>query len=238
MITLYLIRHGTTKWNKLWKIQGKSDTPLDEQGEELAKKTGEALAAEGIRFDRVWSSPLQRAYRTAQLAAPGCKVLTDERLSELSFGAFEGRIVQDMLADASCAFRYFKADPYRYNQETIALSQRFPEDHYETLDELRLRTADFMKSVIEPLALSGSREAEAADLHILISGHGALNRALMMYMQKNEDLHSFWGKGLQSNCGINLIELDVSPDGSISYRTDDICRVFYTTQDGPLPSLL
>lgn len=46
---IYILRHGETEWNKLKRLQGSTDIPLDERGKELAKKTGEAIADAGIR---------------------------------------------------------------------------------------------------------------------------------------------------------------------------------------------
>ena len=62
---LYIIRHGETYWNHEHRIQGRSDVPLNENGRALAGKTGEAL--EQTPFDVIYSSPLIRAYETANL---------------------------------------------------------------------------------------------------------------------------------------------------------------------------
>ena len=62
---LYIIRHGETDWNKEKRLQGQSDTQLNEYGIELARITGEAL--KDVHFDYIFSSPLKRAYKTAEL---------------------------------------------------------------------------------------------------------------------------------------------------------------------------
>ena len=64
---LYFIRHGETDWNQVKRLQGKSDIPLNEFGEHLAIETGEAL--KDVRFDLVYTSPLKRARKTAELVA-------------------------------------------------------------------------------------------------------------------------------------------------------------------------
>ena len=56
---LYIIRHGETDWNKQRRLQGQSDTELNEYGIRLAKITGEAL--KDIRFDHIFSSPLKKS---------------------------------------------------------------------------------------------------------------------------------------------------------------------------------
>ena len=62
---LYIMRHGETAWNAQKKIQGVADIPLDGKGKELAKITGWALR--DVDFDRVITSPLNRAKETARL---------------------------------------------------------------------------------------------------------------------------------------------------------------------------
>ena len=62
---LYIIRHGETKWNSEKRLQGRSDIELNEYGIELARITSEAL--KDVKFDRIYSSPLKRAYETAEI---------------------------------------------------------------------------------------------------------------------------------------------------------------------------
>lgn len=256
---IYLLRHGTTDWNAARRIQGQTDIPLDAEGERIAKLTGEALAAEGITFSHVFSSPLRRAYRTAQLAAPGAEILTDPRITELNFGAFEGLSVEEMQNDAHCAFRFFRADPFLYNEEIRKLHASDPENECETLTALCARTESFIRERIDPLVraeagatASGTpagisktgptagptSSAAPANTNILISGHGAMNRGLMMYFRNTKDLRAFWGRGLQANCGIFLIEASVSASGEVLYHTEEDCRIFYNAEAEHIPGLL
>lgn len=87
--TVYLVRHGETAWTLTAQHTGRTDIPLNEQGESQARELGRRLT--GLRFDRILSSPLQRARRTAELALPNCLVETDDDLMEWDHGAYEGR---------------------------------------------------------------------------------------------------------------------------------------------------
>lgn len=109
---LYIIRHGETSWNVMRKIQGATDIPLNENGIRLAKITGEKLA--DVPFDAAISSPLQRAYKTAQLVLGHREIPieTDERIQEISFGDLEGE--QLLQVDPSHPFFSFFADAYHY----------------------------------------------------------------------------------------------------------------------------
>ena len=62
---VYLIRHGETEYNKQKRLQGQSDIALNEYGKELARLTAQGM--DEIRFDYVFSSPLQRALKQQEL---------------------------------------------------------------------------------------------------------------------------------------------------------------------------
>jgi probable phosphoglycerate mutase len=86
-LEIYLARHGETEWSVSGRHTGTTDLPLTERGEEKATTLGERLM--GIDFDAAYSSPMQRALRTAQLAGfpnPGVTPL----LKEADYGEYEG----------------------------------------------------------------------------------------------------------------------------------------------------
>ena len=62
---LYLLRHGQTEFNLQGRVQGRCDAPLTELGIEQAHGAAAWLVAQGVRFDRICSSPLGRARSTA-----------------------------------------------------------------------------------------------------------------------------------------------------------------------------
>ncbi|HJZ57204.1 MAG TPA: histidine phosphatase family protein [Gemmataceae bacterium] len=84
--TIYLARHGETEWSKSGQHTGRSDIPLTAKGEEDARRIGTRLAS--INFTRVFTSPLQRARRTAELA--GFTADPDPELLEWNYGEYEG----------------------------------------------------------------------------------------------------------------------------------------------------
>jgi len=211
IMELFILRHGTTEWNRKHKLQGRTDTPLDSTGILMAEASGRTLKDMGITFDLVLSSPLQRARETARLIAPGAEIITDERLTELSFGQMEGEVTDVMLQSSDSPFRFFKNDPARYNAEA-------PSAGGESLDELLVRTAAFMRDRIEPLA--------STDKKVLISGHGAMNRGLLMHVRGLSDLGHFWDGGLQVNCGITEVSL-TAPHGVPVYGEAGKCRFYY-----------
>ncbi len=90
MTRLYVVRHGQTEWNVLKKVQGHTDINLTKEGEIQAADLGKKLA--DIKFDRVFSSDLVRAKRTAEIIALEKKlaVVTTKVLREQYFGKYEG----------------------------------------------------------------------------------------------------------------------------------------------------
>ena len=86
--TVYLIRHGETEWAKNGRHTGRSDIPLTDAGREQA---GFLLPIfDDVKFDRILSSPLQRALETAKLAGLSPSVELDEELLEWDYGDYEG----------------------------------------------------------------------------------------------------------------------------------------------------
>lgn len=90
MISIYLIRHGETIWNKSGKYQGSTDVPLNDLGLDQAKRAGDYLS--DVPFTAVYASNLCRAKITAETIASvhGLLVQTYEGLQELHFGEWEG----------------------------------------------------------------------------------------------------------------------------------------------------
>jgi probable phosphoglycerate mutase len=90
---VYLARHGETAWTVSGQHTGRTDIPLTPRGERNAVRLGERL--KGMAFARVYSSPLQRARRTCELAGYGAAEV-DPDLMEWNYGAYEGLRTADI----------------------------------------------------------------------------------------------------------------------------------------------
>jgi probable phosphoglycerate mutase len=98
MTTIGLIRHGSTEWNKLGKMQGQLDTNLMEEGRAQARLLGHRMKNEA--WSGIFSSDLSRARETAEIisAISGIPILGfDSRLRERSFGQVEGTTQQERI---------------------------------------------------------------------------------------------------------------------------------------------
>ena len=94
--SVYLARHGETAWSLSGQHTGLTDLPLTEHGERNARQLGERLR--GLRFARVFTSPLRRAVRTCELAGFGSAAEVDRDLVEWNYGQYEGRTSADIHA--------------------------------------------------------------------------------------------------------------------------------------------
>jgi broad specificity phosphatase PhoE len=94
---VYLARHGETAWSLSGQHTGLTDLPLTERGERNAHRLGERLR--GMTFLKVFTSPLQRAARTCNLAGFGDAAEVDRDLVEWNYGRYEGRRTVEIHAE-------------------------------------------------------------------------------------------------------------------------------------------
>ena len=154
MTTILLARHGETDWNRDNRFQGHADPPLNETGRAQAAELAAALAEEPLAA--VYSSPLQRAFETAEIVASphGLQPVPVEALSEVDVGSWEG------LTRAEIEER-FPAQFARW----LAYEQGW--DDGETYDEMGARVLAAL------LELAAAHEGD----EILVVSHGGPVRA-------------------------------------------------------------
>lgn len=184
---MYIMRHGETSWNKERRLQGRSNIALNERGRALARESAKGM--KDIPFDLAFTSPLDRARETARLVLEGrdVPIIEDERIIEISFGAYEGTRWMEDGAEGNVEIYNFFNHPERYT----------PAEGGETLEELAARTADFMQDICS--------RPELADKTILVSVHGAAARGPLNSMRTYE-MSDFWGSGVAPNCGVAIVE--------------------------------
>jgi broad specificity phosphatase PhoE len=88
--TILLARHGETDWNRENRFQGHADPPLNETGRAQAAELAAALGNEPLAA--VYSSPLRRAFETAQIvgAPHGLEPVPVDALREVDVGSWQG----------------------------------------------------------------------------------------------------------------------------------------------------
>ncbi|MBO4901371.1 MAG: histidine phosphatase family protein [Lachnospiraceae bacterium] len=180
---IYLMRHGQTDWNACYKIQGRTDVPLNAAGRQMAREAREKYAA--LHFDICYASPLCRALETAEifLEGRGVPIYTDARLKEMSFGICEGS-EHVFEHPESPLYPLFK-DPVHYRAVEGA----------ESFDDLFARAGDFLDHVAIPAMQEGK--------DVLIVAHGAVNTAMICRTEGTE-LARFWDN-LCGNCELRRL---------------------------------
>lgn len=125
---IYIVRHGQTFWNVEGRYQGRIDIELNEKGIEQAKKIQEKLS--NVKFDKVFSSPLKRALRTAQIITPN-EITLDERIIERYNGELEGKLKSEM---------GIEIEFNNPNETRMGI---------ENINEFRKRIKDFLEEILE-----------------------------------------------------------------------------------------
>jgi uncharacterized phosphatase len=128
---LVLVRHGETEWNRIGRVQGLSDIPLNDTGREQARHAGRRLAAE--RWDAVAASPLRRAAETARIIAAELGLPEPELVDELverNYGEGEGLTGQEIDARFGGVVQARESREQvveRVRPALLALAERHPE---------------------------------------------------------------------------------------------------------------
>ena len=149
---LLILRHGQSEWNAHGKWQGQADPPLTKLGEQQALSAAQQLLHTGERFDRIVSSDLRRAHRTAEIIASILgkeSVTTHSEFRERAAGIWQGLTRSEIEASWPNAIE----------------ERRWPEG-YESDDSVISR----VMPGLERLAQNNNR--------VLLIGHAGLIRAL------------------------------------------------------------
>lgn len=167
--TIYFVRHGQTDWNLAHRIQGHTDRALTTTGEQQAKDLKTLF--KDIHFDAIFSSDLQRAKRTAEIATVEREIAvqTTDVLRERNFGSLEGAKRDE----------FFKLQELKRSLEKEQrLKFRLVPD-MENDEEVIGRVIQFLREVA--IAYSGKT--------VLVVSHGAVMYTLLDHLGFSDDTH-------------------------------------------------
>jgi broad specificity phosphatase PhoE len=185
MLNIYLLRHGETQWNADGnRYCGRTDVPLTEKGIRQAQLVSNRL--KDIYFEAAYSSPLQRAYHTAQIASRQKEVIKDERLIEADFGNWEGKTKEEFIEENASLWNNWLNDPTTTKAG----------DTGETALDVIVRVNEFFTSLLNNYS-SGS---------ILVVGHNGVNRFYLAHKLGMNLKH--YRRIVQENSSITLFSLD------------------------------
>jgi 2,3-bisphosphoglycerate-dependent phosphoglycerate mutase len=191
MPLLVLVRHGQSQWNLENRFTGWIDIPLSQEGEEEARNVGRKL--KGFRFDKAFSSMLQRAISTYEIAAQEAGFMhlileKDEALNERMYGDLQG------LNKDECRKKFGEEQVHIWRR-----SYDIAPPGGESLKDTAERVIPYYQSRIEPLLKKGK--------NILVVAHGNSLRALVMYLEKLT--------------GDEIVKVEIPTGVPIVYELDD-----------------
>ena len=176
---IWITRHGQTNLNLAHLMQGLTDEPLNETGIAQAREARKQIG--DVRFDAVYTSPLDRAIVTGSIIGdvPRENIITDPRIIEADFGKYEKRRYTSLGLAMSLYW---------------ALPEIFPAPAtVETIASLRERSASFLS------------ELEQKDYeNVLVACHGGIMRALSGYLDNRKN--GIWWRPKPHNCEIRVFE--------------------------------
>ena len=194
---LVLVRHGQSEWNQRNLFTGWRDPELTERGIEEARRAGQALKADGARFDIAFTSALVRAQHTLNiilnvLGQTDIPVEMDAALNERDYGELAGLNKDDARE--------------RWGAEQVHLWRRSfdtPPPGGESLKDTAERVLPYYESSILPHLKAGKS--------VIVSAHGNSLRALIMHLD-----------GLSRE---EVTELNLATGAPVIYRIDAEGRV-------------
>ena len=182
MNKLVLLRHGQSQWNLENRFTGWKDVPLTEEGKDEAKNAGLLLKKNNIKIDKIFSSVLERANKTAEIAIMASEIENlykdgvliyekDQRLNERDYGDLVG------LNKAETADRFGKEQVQIWRR-----SYDTPPPNGESLKDVVDRVSPYFTETIQPQILDKK--------NVLIAAHGNSLRAIMITvgMYKPEEI--------------------------------------------------
>lgn len=178
---LILVRHGQTEMNAQSLYFGKLNPPLNDLGINQAYEAKNKLL--NIDYDKIYSSPLERAKQTAEICNYLDKeIIYDSRLEEINFGIFEGLT--------------FKEISEQYPNEVKEMEKNWKSFNYitgESLEELYQRAVSFLETL------------DYTKDNLIISHWGIINCIISYFVSGTLD--TYW-KFKVDNCSIVIFEGD------------------------------
>ncbi len=207
MNKLVLLRHGQSQWNLENRFTGWKDVPLTNQGVDEAKKAGLLIKKNNIKFDNIFSSNLERANKTAEIAIKEAEMyhlfknnkllyVKEKNLNERDYGDLVG------LNKTETADKFGKDQVHIWRR-----SYDTPPPNGESLKDVVDRVSPYFNEKIEPLLLNGK--------NILIVAHGNSLRAIMIEV------------GLYQPKEISSIELPTGQPLCLDYNNGKIIENYY-----------
>lgn len=196
MTRIYFTRHGETEWNKQLRFQGSMNSELTEKGILAAELLSGRI--EEIDIDYIISSPLMRAYHTAEIVRgnKNIEIIKNDGFKEINLGDFEGLRYDEIKLNCGDVLNKIENDPF---------NNRYPNG--ENLIEFYKRVERAFKEVID----------KYRDKNTLIVAHGGTIKCIESYIRKFQ-INKNWMGNIVKNCSLSCIEVN---------ENNEIKEIFY-----------
>ncbi len=197
---LHLFRHGQTNWNAERRVQGQSESQLDELGQQQARELGERIRH--VEFDRIYCSSSVRTRETAALAfAERANEITYlDSLREIHMGPWEGRLYDEIAESEPASFQHFWHEPHLYDVAGA-----------ETFAQLQERAM----TAINAFASQHARQ------RVAIVSHGALIKSVLCRIEQRP-LSELWAPPKMHNCAHSIIQFAAGSEPRIVQYADQV----------------
>ena len=180
---IYLVRHGNTDWNVEMRIQGQTDVLLNSKG--IAEAEHCADYFKDIEFDKVYTSYLSRAIKTAEIITKNqYPLIKVPDLNERHFGIWQTQLWGDIHRQIPNLKKIWKHDDGTFRPEGG-----------ESLEEMIVRVQNKFKEILN----SNKKGSQ-----ILIVAHGGPLKAMIGYVLE-ANYNEIPNIVKQNNCCINII---------------------------------
>lgn len=158
---IYITRHGRTVWNEEGKLQGSLDSPLTQEGIQMAKDLSKRILPYNIEL--IVTSDLKRAKDTSDYIRGNMDIPIwyFEELREMSYGVWDGMKMEEVYEKYGDEFEKFKKDPYNYNNGS-------GETYHQLIDRVKMS--------LEKIKNCGYE-------NVLIVSHGITVKALRIILE-------------------------------------------------------
>jgi broad specificity phosphatase PhoE len=200
MTRVYLVRHGTTDWNREEIFRGRIDCPLNETGRAEARAVADSL--QGTKIGRIYTSPLSRAAETARVIAAGrgIQVIPEAAFTDLDFGEWQGLPLKDAKEKHPDLYRAWREQPQAVT---------FPGG--ESLDKVRGRAWEGLLRLVQ----------ENPEKTILIVSHRVVTKVLVCAALGLDNSH-FW-QIKQDTTAVSCLEY--ARDRFVACLLNDTCHL-------------
>ncbi|WP_195973056.1 histidine phosphatase family protein [Clostridium thermobutyricum] len=204
MVTVYLTRHGQTEWNLEKRLQGRGNSHLTKFGIDRAKELSKRM--EDIKIDKIYTSPIERAYKTAQIIKGNkdVEIIKEDGLMEMSFGDYEGRITDEVK----------KENPDWDINLIMNGNEEIKAPNGESLREVRERVRVAMDSILK------KNDGKS----ILLVAHGVTIKALLHYF-KDDSFSEVMGQATLTKIIVDEDNFKIEFKNDSSHFTEKITAI-------------